>query len=734
MEPFSSHRHLSKALISTLSAGLLLLPGGGERGNLQAQIPPEDGAETLRPSAPRNWEKQLSAADILAFESSYKQGLLWMDQGRFKDAVQSFGVCLKLRPDHYGARFTLGQCHLRIGQYDQAEKTLRLAAGKHPDQPAPRYFLGVTRMRMGRFKDAVRPLKEAIDRAPAFDGANWNLLKANWNLMIACKYAGENAKRLKKRYQMPLAPDIPPSHEPVRFADVGVQAGVARVNMGRGSAWRDLNDDGWLDLFTVAEGGVHTLYRSNGNGTFTDIARQAGVADSLGGWSALWIDYDNDGAPDLFITRNGWKGVGKDTLYRNNGDGTFADVTGQAGLGEMADSFCAAWGDYDNDGGVDLYVARGISQKGHPNALYRNNGDGTFTDVARQARVHNGNRPTIGAVWGDYDGDGWLDLYAANYEAPNTLYRNNGDGTFTDVTTAADVADPHRGFVAFFFDYNNDARLDLFVSSWTGRMEEVIQSMVTGEPATPGNRPFLYRNNGDGTFTDVTREAGLARTFGTMAATYGDVDNDGYQDIYLANGGPDIDRFEPDRLFLNNGDGTFSDITEAAGLGNIGKGHGPTMADYDNDGDLDVYAPQGGMGGNPGDNQPNSLYRNEGNRNHWLKVRVIGAAQPQTEAGSPAQRNTFSNRDGIGAGVRIKVGGKAQYAEVSGGCGFGVTNSLSLSFGLGEATQVDTVEIRWPSGRIHRLANVPADTSLIIRELEIDNRQFLGFEKPASSL
>ena len=727
MQPSSSHRHVSKSLISALLAGLLLLPSGYERGKAQAQMPPADGSETLRSPAPGNWdEKHLSAEDMLALASSYQQGLRLLGQGRFREAIQAFTICLKLHPDHDNARFALGQCHLRMGHYAQAQKVFRLAAGKHPHQPGPRYFLGVTQMRMGRFKDAVRPLKEAIDRAPKFDGVNWNLLKANWNLMIARKQAGDDAKRLKKRYQMPFAPDRSPSHKPVRFTDVGAQAGVARVNMGRGSAWRDLNGDGWLDLFTVAEGSVHTLYRSNGDGTFTDIARQAGVADSLGGWGALWIDYDNDGAPDLFITRDGWKGVGKDTLYRNNGDGTFVDVTQQAGLGEMADSFCAAWGDYDNDGWVDLYVARGISRKGHPNALYRNNRDGTFTDVARQARVDNGSRPTIGVVWGDYDGDGRLDLYVANYEAPNALYRNHGDGTFTDVTAAAGVADPRRGFVTFFFDYNNDARLDLFVSSWTGRMEEVIQSMVTGKPATPGNRPFLYRNNGDGTFTDVTREAGLARTFGTMAATYGDVDNDGYQDIYLANGGPDIDRFEPDRLFLNNGDGTFSDITDAAGVGNIGKGHGPTMADYDNDGDLDIYAPQGGMGGNPGDRQPNSLYRNDGNRNHWLKVRVIGAAQPPAQTGRPAQQGAFSNRDGIGAGVKIKVGGKVQYAEVSGGGGFGVINSLSLTFGLGESAQVDTVEIRWPSGRMDRRTHIPADTSLIIREPEEDVKRKAG--------
>jgi hypothetical protein len=549
-------------------------------------------------------------------------------------------------------------------------------------------------MRMSRFDEAIWPFKEAIDRAPKD-------IKAKWNLMIACMRAGKDPKTLEEQYRLTFAPGIPPSHQPVKFIDVGTQAGVAIINKGRGSAWRDLNHDGWLDLFTVAEKSRHALFRNNGDGTFTDIATQAGVADPRGGWSALWVDYDNDGAPDIFVTRDGWAGRGTNTLYRNNGDGTFTDVTRQAGLEDGADSFCAAWGDYDNDGRLDLYVAHGISQSGWPNALYHNNKDGTFTDVAVEAGVDDGLRRTIGVVWGDYDNDGWLDLYVVNFGERNSLYRNNGNGTFTDVTMAAGVANPiWRGFIAFFFDYDNDGWLDLFVGSWAGLMEEVIQSMVDGK-GQPTLYPALYHNNRDGTFTDVTVQAGLGRTFGTMAATYGDVDNDGYQDIYLANGGPPMDRFEPDRLFLNNGDGTFADITDLAGVGNIGKGHGTTMADYDNDGDLDIYAPQGGMGANPGDAQPNSLYRNEGTPNHWLIVELIG---------------TKSNRDGIGAKVTVKIGTQLRYAEVSGGCGFGVTNSLPEEFGLGAVTRVDVVEVRWPSGSIDRVMDVPADRMLTIVE------------------
>ena len=696
-------RRLLKVLIVGLSGalgiglGLICCERGVERAETAAlnQRPIQ---EQQRP------ERGLSGAEQQAFAAAYQQGKAFVAQGRFDEAVRSFLTCLQLDPGAYQARMDLGQCYLRTGRFAEAVETFRRAQEADLDRAGAPYFLGVALLRLNRAAEAIQPLEQAIDR-------DQEDLQARWNLRIAWGQTDRDPDSLDESYGLVLAPRLPPAHESLKFADVGQRAGVARVNMGRGSAWRDLDHDGWLDLFTVAENSPHALYRNNGDGTFADITQRAGVADPRGGWSALWIDYDNDGAADLFVTRNAWSGQGANALYRNKGDGTFEDITRQVGLGKEADSFCAAWGDYDNDGWLDLYVANGVSQqeKGWPNALYHNKGDGTFTNVAMKAGVADNLRRSIGVTWGDYDNDGWLDLYVVNFLAHNALYRNNGDGTFTEVTEAAGVADPFIGFVAFFFDYDNDGWLDLFVSSWTSRMEEVIQSMVTGKPSSPGYRPSLYHNNGDGTFTDATARAGLAWTLGTMAATCGDVDNDGYQDLYLANGGPPMDRFEPDLLFLNNGDGTFADVTFAAGLGNTGKGHGPTMADYDNDGDLDIYAPQGGMGGNPGDSQPNSLYRNRGNQNHWLIVEVVGSA-------GEGKGKPFSNRDGVGAKVTVKVGENIRYAEVSGGGGFGVTNSLPLEFGLGAATRVDLVEVRWPSGLVDRVKEVPADRMLTIGE------------------
>jgi hypothetical protein len=602
-------------------------------------------------------------------------------------------------------RFARGQQDLKDGLFAKAEETFRLTSVQAPYpvfETQARYYLGVTLMRMGRFDEAATVFTQVLDLDP-------NHATARWNLRIACRQAGLDPDALENRYRIDLAPSIPPGHEPVRFTDVAREAGVARVSMGRGSAWRDLDGDGWLDLFAVEDGEPHALYHNNGDGTFAEITATVGLDDPRGGWSALWADYDNDGAADIFVTRDGFQGLGANSLYHNN-SGAFTDVTQKAGMDRIADSFCATWGDYDGDGWLDLYVGNGIATKGNTNTLYRNNRDGTFADVTEAAGVGDGRRATIGATWGDYDNDGRLDLYVVNNGGACALYRNNGDGTFADVTEAAGVIGPLFGFVAFFLDFDDDGWLDLFVSSSAQTIGEVIDSAVTGKASLfSGNRAYLYRNNGDGTFTDTAQPAGLGRSLGTMAATHGDIDNDGYQDLYLANGGPAMDRFEPDLLFLNNQDGTFADISGAAGLEVFGKGHGTTMADYDNDGDLDIYSPQGGVGGNAGQAQANHLFRNEGNDNHWLIVELVGKA---TSGGSPPA----SNRDGIGAKVTVKIGAAIRCAEISGGSGFGVTNSLPMEFGLGSAQRADEIEVRWPSGRIDRMTDVPADQTLIIVE------------------
>lgn len=595
---------------------------------------------------------------------------------------------------HPDPAFNLAMLELVSGNFGTAEAAFQKLAESYPQDAESRFFLGVAQLRQNKCAQAIDSFKQALDIATDHVGARWNLL-------VAVKMAGLDPGQLEEKYR--LLPRAGPwaqssGQSPIRFEKIGASSGTARLNLGRGSAWADYDGDGDLDLFTVSFDLPHALFRNNGDGTFTDVAEQAGLSRPWGGWSALFADYDNDGDPDIYITRNGWGGQGPNTLYRNNGDRTFTDVTKRAGGEDSSDSFTAAWADYDRDGFIDLYVANGVSSvHGALNSLFHNNGDGTFTNAALQAGVFDV-RPSIGSAWGDADNDGYPDLYVVNYGQDNGYYHNNGDGTFSDWTARAGVAAPKYGFVAFFFDYDRDADLDLFVSSWASQMADVARFYLTGEPQGESGQK-LYRNRGDGTFEDVTKQAGLWGTYGAMAANFGDINNDGFPEIYLGNGGPAMERYEPNALFLNKGDGSFVDVSVSSGTDDLCKGHGQTFADFDADGDLDLYSPCGGSWF--GDRQLNAFFRNPGTSNHWLTIRTRGVK---------------SNRDGIGARVTVTAGGSSQVAEVTSGGGFGSTNSLELEFGLGKAIKADKIHIRWPSGQEQEFTHVDADQFVTITE------------------
>ena len=609
-----------------------------------------------------------------------------------EDAREAFGHLLSLHPENEWVKSHLALAELKSGRFADAVALCEELAETHPRDFRVHYTLGIARQSLGDWTGATSALKRAIDlRAGS--------LEATWGLRVAYDRLGGYPDDLDGEYRIETPrgdADID-----IRFVDVASEVGAAKTDMGAGCAWADCDGDGDLDLIAIGARARMALYRNEvGEGSppvFTDIARAAGVDDPRGGFGAIFGDYDNDGDPDLYIIRDGWYGGEPNTLYRNEGDGTFMDVTTVAGVGDAGSAVCAAFGDYDNDGWLDIFVANGVARDGSPNVLYRNNGNGTFTDVTDEAGVDRRGR-AVGVASGDYDDDGDLDLYVVYFDAPNVLYRNNGDGTFTDVTDEAGVALPEYGYGTFFFDYDNDGRFDLFISRMSA-FGAALRSRVEGRTFDPKERLTLYRNNGDGTFTDVTDEAGLARSFCAISAGFGDVDNDGYTDLYLGNGGVELGEVEPDVLFRNAGDGTFLDVTERTGLGTLDKTRGIAFGDYDGDGDLDLYLATGGA--YPGDAQSNRLYRNEGNTNHYLILRLIG---------------TRSNRDGIGAKVRVTTGAFSRYAEVGGGCGFGFTRSLSPEFGLGLYTEADEVEVRWPSGIVDTLRSVEADRIVTVVE------------------
>ena len=520
------------------------------------------------------------------------------------------------------------------------------------------------------------------------------------------------------------------------FTDVALQSGIdfQHVNgstgrfyypetYGPGVVFLDYDNDGDQDLYLVNSAALpgfiesfepaNALYENDGDGTFTDVTDRSGVGDQGYGLGVCAADYNNDGHVDLYVTN-----FGPNVLFRNEGNGTFTDVTDQAGVGDPRMSTSAAFADYDGDGYVDLYVANNAhvpmdnpkkcrhgvvpvycgpgQYEGVSGSLYQNEGDGTFTDVTRQAGVYDESGRQLGAVFSDYDQDGDADLYIANDTKPNWLFRNDGETGFTEVGLTSGVAvnpeaRPEAGMGTDWGDYDRDGLMDIIVCNFQWESCR------------------LLANQGDGFFDDRTFLAGLGEpTYSTL--TFGtdflDYDNDGFLDIFIANGHVDpnigiIDRGGPayaqhDQLFHNNGDRTFDDVSEQAGLQRFRPrvGRGSATADYDNDGDLDLFISN--------NNQRPMLLRNDGgNSNNWLSIKTVGHR---------------SNRDGIGALITVYAAGFVQSEEVRAGSSYLSQNDLRVHFGLGTLAVAETIEVRWPSGTIQTLQQIDANQFLVIEE------------------
>jgi hypothetical protein len=516
----------------------------------------------------------------------------------------------------------------------------------------------------------------------------------------------------------------------IRFSNVTAAAGIAFTHFrgndgiptnleifGPGVCVADFDGDGYQDIYLVngrdlyGKGIVarNALYRNNGDFTFTDVTPQAGVPGTGYGLGCVWGDYDNDGYPDLFVTQ-----FGRNVLYHNNGDGTFTDVTDKAGVAglEFGTLFHsgATFFDYDRDGKLDLYVGgyvdlghgapryctvSGIktscppsAYKGTADLLYHNNGDGTFTNVTKAARIFQpqGKNLAVGAA--DYDNDGWPDLFVANDGLNAYLYHNEHNGTFDEIGTISGMALASRGSTMAAMcislgDYDNDGALDLFITDFQQ------------------NSDHIWHNDGKGNFDEVSDQAGITLpTRGVLGFGGGffDYDNDGRLDLFVANGHvyPEVEQVQPDvrfkqinSLFHNEGKGKFSEATKQAGPGleTPFVGRGVAFADFDNDGFIDVLV------GNNGD--PPLLLRNSGGSgNHFVNFRL---------AGNP------SNRDAMGARLRLTAGGVTQIREISGGGSYLSQSDLRANFGLGAATKIDSLEVTWLGGKKQTFFDLDAD-------------------------
>ena len=475
----------------------------------------------------------------------------------------------------------------------------------------------------------------------------------------------------------------------VTFTDVTETANVDNSARGMGAAWGDYNNDGMIDIYVSNYKDKNILYRNNGSGVFSDVTDAADVGNTDASADIAWGDYNNDGFLDLFLVNDVGPGFGaKKVLYKNNGDGTFTNVAKEAGVENIAFGMGGAWSDYNNDGYLDAFVtnnAHVMICEGQHNKLFRNKADGTFEDVTDTAGVGDlGNG--MGAAWCDYDNDGYQDLYVLNFDnsnlpspenTPSILYKNNGNGTFTEITSTAGAGNALGGFGVAWGDYNNDGNMDVFIAN----LMDVL----------PSAKNVLFMNNGDGTFSDVTDSAGVGDEDESTEVTWVDYDNDGDLDLHVVNGG--IGASQACVLYRNNGNGTFTDIAEEAGIRYIGHAEGASWGDYDNDGDMDLYLVNY--------REPNVLYRNNGNSNHWIIIKTVG---------------TKSNRAGIGARVKVTTGTISQIREVDGGSGFCSQDSLWVHFGLNSYETIDTLEIRWPGGKVQTLSGVKADQILTITE------------------
>ena len=534
-------------------------------------------------------------------------------------------------------------------------------------------------------------------------------LSFRWLLNIAYMTIGEWPEALANPQLIP--PEVFESeHEIGRFFDVASHAGVDHIALSGGSIMEDFNGDGHLDLVTSSWGVADQMryFESNRDGTFADRTKEAGLIGQIGGLNMVHADYDNDGHPDVLVLRGAWlgdNGMHPNSLLRNRGDGTFEDVTERAGILRFQPTHSAAWGDYDNDGWLDLFVANESRDIRRPCELFRNNGDGTFTDVAPEVGLdHVGF--VKGAVWGDYDNDGRLDLFLSQMGEPNVLYRNESDGSFTDVTAQAGVAEPLLSFPTWFFDYDNDGWLDLMVATFADFGGTALSSVVADylDLPTVNSRCKLYRNRGDGTFEDVSARTATGWVLLAMGANFGDIDNDGWLDMYFGTGEPALYTLVPNVMLRNDHGRAFQDVTTAGGFGNMQKGHGIAFGDIDNDGDQDIYANMGGA--YSGDVYQNVLLENPGHGNHWITLRFRGVR---------------SNRLAIGARVHVLVededGASRHIHRVVGTGGSFGSSSLQLEIGLGRARHIARLEVRWPAtGELSIFENVPLDRVFQVSE------------------
>jgi hypothetical protein len=534
-------------------------------------------------------------------------------------------------------------------------------------------------------------------------------LVARWLLNIAAMTVGQWPDEVDERWL--IGPEIfDAGADFPRFPQVSVGAGLGRLSLSGGAVVADLTGDERLDVLvsTWHYAGEMQLFANAGDGSFVDVTADANLAGLTGGLNLEHVDVEGDGDLDVLVLRGAWfddLGRHPNSLLLNDGTGRFTDVAFQAGLAEPAyPTQTGAFADYDSDGDLDLYVGNEDSDSGYfPGQLFAARGDGTYQDVARAAGVEN-LRYAKGVSWGDVDDDGDPDLYVSNLWSENRLYLNQGDGTFKDEAEARGVTRPVMSFPTWFWDVDNDGHLDLYVAAYVEDMATVAASWLDLPHEHEAGR--LFMNRGDGTYRDATEDFGLRRVVTTMGANFGDLDDDGWLDMYLGTGFPSYAALMPNVMYRNVDGERFEDVSAAGGFGHLQKGHGVVFADLDDDGDQDVFEEMGGA--YAGDSFLDALYENPGHGNRWLRLHLVG------EGG---------NRSAMGARVSatfLEHGRERSVHRLVGTGGSFGSSPLSVHLGLGQASDLSQVRVRWPSGRVQVWEGLSLDGAVRLAEGQDD--------------
>ncbi len=574
--------------------------------------------------------------------------------------------------------------------------------------------------------------KELLDAYP-------DNMEYRWLLNIAYMTLGEYPEKVPARFRLPnLAAEVDTTANILPFKDVASGTKLDINDMAGGVIVDDFDNDGYLDIVTSSwdlDVEMH-FFKNNADGTFVDKSEESNLKDLRGGLNLMQMDFNNDGWKDIFVLRGAWLrgiyGLQPNSLIRNNGNGTFTDVTTTSGMLSFHPTQTATWNDFNNDGWVDVFIGNesweGNRVSGeHPCELYLNKQDGTFVEVARKANVG-----IVGFIKGvtsaDYNRDGWKDIFISSLSGERYLLKNKGLNdhdvpSFEDVTHAAGLDDvAGRTFPTWFWDYNNDGGFDILVGDFT--FDKPIATFYAEQSngnfnGTSGTM-ILYRNNNDGTFKNVSEEVGLDRPAFAMSGNFGDIDNDGFLDFYLGTGNPELESIVPNKMFKNNEGQKFLDVTTTARVGHLQKGHAIAFGDIDNDGDQDIYCDLGGA--YKGDSFHSAFYLNPGTKsNHWIALDLIAK----------------DNNSIIGTSISLVFKDKGQqrmiYMDVNSGGSFGAS-PLRKQIGLGSATVIDELSIHWHPGEDRQtFRKVPVDRCLRIlqgvNDTETLDLRVLNFER-----